>query len=171
MFRVALHRVATPYTVFSDPADPPPPTPTHTSASHADEKHESISAEVRSTLSRLAVGQQQQHGALRSAAHAGAAAASGSFAEVFLPAASPPAPAEPVTRPALLPIAAFVDTRAPSRRQLEMDERLEGLVGQALEEGCTMAVLNDERAGGGGGGGAVTLKLKAPYSLGTVKAP
>jgi hypothetical protein len=34
-----------------------------------------------------------------------------------------------------------------------------------------MAVLNDERAGGGGGGGADTLKLKAPYSLGTVKAP
>jgi hypothetical protein len=172
VFRVALRRVATPYTVFSDPADPPPPTPTHTSASHTDEQHESISAEVRSTLSRLAVGQQQQqHGALRSAAHAGAAAASGSFAEVFLPAASPPAPAQPVTQPELLPIAAFVDTRAPSRRQLEMDERLEGLVGQALEEGCTMAVLNDERAGGGGGGGADTLKLKAPYSLGTVKAP
>ena len=62
-------RVATPYTVFSDPADPP--SPTHTSAPHTDEQqesisaeyesisaeHESISAEVCITLLRLAVGQ------------------------------------------------------------------------------------------------------------------
>jgi hypothetical protein len=65
VFRVALLRVATPYTVFSDPADPP--SITHTSASHAVEQqenisgeHESISVEVHITLSRLAVGQQQQ---------------------------------------------------------------------------------------------------------------